>query len=202
MIAPIPPNAASATISVGSRGGAPFIVATTSASPPGASLSFSGAFPDTPMAFDISEAVTYQDPTNRMVYRGRVHDALPPSAAFDPSVIAPVEVTALDTSDPKHPILSWQTGSGTTGDVVDVLVHPNAFAANYWFRMPPDRTSFRLPDVPPELDAWDPGNAQGWISAYAAQIDQEGHDGWAGLDMFVDPPLTLADVVVSRGDWP
>ena len=97
-------------------------------------------------------------PTSR-IERDRFYTVLPASTTFAVSSMAPLSVHPLDLADPVHPALTWGVAGGERGDQgtlvmswgsgVVVVTYKAVFA-------PEHTTSFRVPDIPPELSSYAP----------------------------------------------
>jgi hypothetical protein len=97
-------------------------------------------------------------PSSR-IERDRFYAVLPAFTTFAVASMAPLSVNPLDLADPVHPALTWSVAGGERGDQgtlvmswgsgVVVVTYEAVFA-------PEHTTSFRVPDIPPELSSYAP----------------------------------------------
>jgi hypothetical protein len=175
---------------------------------PGPSASWSLTIPTTPIQFLSLEMVSIDDGGYpRQAQRTRLVDALPPSATFDPTLLAPVLVDAPDTTDPIHPETSWTVGAGLTGEIQLVGLYPKLAKGNPAFLVfapAGSSTTFRLPDVPPGLPHFDlagpNGPPTGW-NASIGYVDDEAATDWASVYLFQGLPVGPSSRVSTSGSW-
>lgn len=93
------------------------------------------------------------------IERERFYTVLPASTAFAVSSMAPLSVNPLDLADPVHPELSWSVAGGDRGDhgALAMSWGSGVVVVTYEAVFAPDHTtSFRVPDIPPELSSYAP----------------------------------------------
>ena len=73
--------------------------------------------------------------------------------------MAPLSVNPLDVADPVHPALTWSVAGGERGDQGTLTMSwgSGVVVVTYEAVFAPDHTtSFRVPDIPPELSSYAP----------------------------------------------
>lgn len=169
----------------------------------GAQLLFpSGVF----KSFKVTDYVTINGGTgsgsSSDVTRQRVYAKLPNTASFDVASIALVSMNPLDVSEPLHPQATWSVGAGPRGDYGTVYMQWGGGTAwtTYRATFPPDHaTSFRVPDIPPELSSFAPTKTSTFGYTTVEYTDDERTNGYAESAIFHDVPLMdgLGSVVSS-----
>jgi hypothetical protein len=114
------------------------------------------------MGYRVHEfASSWSDAASPMtrIERDRFYTVLPALTTFAVSSMAPLSVNPLGLADPVHPELTWSVAGGERGDQgtltmswgsgVVVVTYEAVFA-------PEHTTSFRVPDIPPELSSYAP----------------------------------------------
>ncbi|MEO7327482.1 MAG: hypothetical protein ABI193_02815 [Minicystis sp.] len=161
--------------------------ATANAIPPASSL-FSGALAvpaGLAGGYELTDSVVTLLPgMTAVVQRVRRYASLPAQTNFDASTMARVSISPLDLSDLLHPVLSWTASEGLEGDAgrVTLAWHTETTTSHYVVYLPPghERT-FRVPDVPPALEAFMPAAESAMYTFATAYVDFEGVADYATL---------------------
>lgn len=121
---------------------------------------------------------------------------MPANITFNAAAIASVDIDSIDVSDPSHPVITWSAGKGPQGVATTLTITDSVGLLGYTFTFASNtRTSFRVPDVPCWLPAFEPTanksyNWRGYLTLYGAP-----YADWAGY--FSDQPTNSTYSVTS-----
>jgi hypothetical protein len=160
----------------------------------------SGIFKD----YEVGESIDING-TNAgsSIARWRTYRTAPKSTDFSSLSMALVAVDPLDITDPVHPLATWSVGAGTRGDYGTVYIHWVGGTASYGYSatFPPDHvTSFRIPDIPPELSSFAPTKTSTFPQTGVDYTHDERINGYEQSNIFHSiAPVDGLGTIISGG---
>ena len=132
------------------------------------------------------------------IERERHYAVLPASTTFAVNSMAPLSVNPLDLLDPVHPELTWSVAGGERGDqgTLGLSWGSGIVTVTYEAVFAPDHTtSFRVPEIPPELSSYAPSATTTFGTSISVWYDDlENADGYGDVLDGVPPIDGLGQV--------
>ena len=140
------------------------------------------------MGYRVHEfAWSWSDAASPMsrIERERFYTVLPAFSTFAVSSMAPLSVNPLDLADPVHPEVTWSVAGGGRGDRGTLALSWGSGVVTVTYEAvfaPEHTTSFRVPDIPPELSSYAPSATTMFGSSISVWYDDfENAEGYGDL---------------------